>query len=131
MTRLAFEGGWSLELPDSFKRTEREGGLDATDGVRTIHVASISIGPKTAGSRPPPARELHAFRKPARTAYELAGPDDWGWAVIDEDTEDRHLEATREAEGTILTCWVSYPNERDREWALSVWRAAQWSPSDS
>jgi len=36
MTRLAFEGGWSIDVPDEFRQTEREGGLDATDGTRTV-----------------------------------------------------------------------------------------------
>lgn len=105
MTRLAFEGGWSLDVDDR--------------------------APNRLTSQVPPAHEVHDRRKPERAAYELAGPTDWGWAVIDENGDDPHLEGTRENEGTILTCWVSYPNAQDREWALSVWRAAQWSSSET
>ena len=131
MTRLVFEGGWSIDVPDEFRQIEREGGLDATDGTRTVHVSSISVNPrislkpKLPAVAPVPAAELHAKRKPSKTAYELAGPMDWGWAEISDDGGP-HLKGTREADGTILTCWIEYRDPRDREWALGVWRAAQW-----
>jgi hypothetical protein len=131
VTRLAFEGGWSLDLPDEFQRTKREGGLDATDGARTVRLSSLSLKPKRPDVAPPSAIDLHAKRKPAQTAHELTGPLDWGWAEISEDADGPHLKGTREADGTVLTCWISYPDPHDREWALGVWRAAHWERSEA
>jgi hypothetical protein len=132
MTRLAFEGGWSLDLPGTFRRIERVGGLDATDGVRTIHVNSISLTRRSVGAGPPtPAREVHEARRPGQPAYELAGPESWGWALIIADQQGPHLQGTREAAGSVLTCWISYPTSSDQEWALTVWRSAHRSPGDS
>lgn len=127
MTRLAFDGGWSLELPDRFRRIERDGGLDATDGYRTVHLSALSLQPGIALDRSPSAKELHQSRRPTRSAYELAGPIDWGWAVIESDQEGPHLRGTREADGTILTCWITYPDDAQAGWAVDVWRSVQSS----
>ncbi len=88
---------------------------------------AAALEPKLASARPPNGAELHRSRSLTGTAYELAGPSDWGWAVIGSDQDGPHLQGTREADGTILTCWISNANDSDAEWAVDVWRSVQSS----
>lgn len=120
MTRIAFEGGWELNLPDTFVASDRAGGITATDGRKTVHLSSLTIEPPIGGSKGPPANDIHQKRRPESPTYELAGPEDWGWAQLVSDPSGRHLQGTREADATLLTCWISFPDEADRDWAVDA-----------
>lgn len=68
--------------------------------------------------------ELHAaFGRVRPHDHELSGPDTFGYAKVEE-TQGGALEikATRESDGSVLTCVFSLSTRQDIDWALSLWR---------
>ncbi len=124
--RLLLDNGWELQLPSSFARIENaDGSVQAADGARVIYLSALTIRPRDSAPIPP-ASELHRnmTKLTESGAYELGGPICWGHAqFVTKGTNDLELKATREADGTVLTCVISFRDRQDLDWALGVWKA--------
>ena len=125
--RLSLPSGWTLDLPESFQRIENDDSLQADDGRRTIYLSEFLVRDPQTG-KPVPGKRLHETkqRHPGQV-FELADDECLGRAHVHSESKDGrtffHLRATREADGTVLTCVITYVDPADLDWALEIWRS--------
>ena len=122
-------GDWLLDAPDGAAAT-----IDLKDGSHhfdnaTRHVYAVSnvvFGPAGVAAT---AATLHRAMANAAWSYEITGPGGFGWAKsLPFEDGWYFLQTTREADGLVLSCTISFRSDTDREWALAVWRGIRWSP---
>lgn len=102
---------------------QNEDSVQLAGGGRAIYLSEMKISGERSGVGTT-AAELHAaFGRVQPHDHELSGPDAFGFAKVDEASDGSlDIKATRESDGSILTCVFSLSSRKDIDWALSIWR---------
>ena len=134
-------GGWSLKLPGSMSEGYEEGGMEyvASDGERTVRFSSSRV-PKAAGV--PTIEEMRDDPLPPLEGAEHEEPlEPWfrdgissrGVIARITDEEDGHtfwmLASVAHAPGRMGLLSVFFDHDKDREWAVGVWKGITPPPA--
>lgn len=122
-------GYWLFEVPDDASaRVDSDASHHFETGSRYIYAVSNKVGAPS--GKATNAAALHAAMSRSDWSYELnGGRDGYGWAkTLPFEDGWYFLQTTRESDGFVLSCTISFRVETDLEWALKTWREIRWSP---
>ncbi len=114
--RFALWGGWSIEVPRSMQHRNDDGSWSAwgTDWTIDVHIIEATAPTRPAHKVPPIGSDGTALRGRGWTgSAKVLQEQDNGRPVF-------RYAATLSAPGTVMSCWISYVDERKVDFARST-----------
>ena len=119
-------GDWTISIGPEFETIDNGDSWQAYDGSRVVYVSSIAV--LDANGKVTPADSLRAtairsFGTSLGERHSYSQGSLRGEAEVKPESGHWQLKGFMCATGTVATCVVDFPDDRDREWAVSTWRS--------
>jgi len=123
-------GSWTFVIGSEFELIDKSDSVQAAHEDRVVNVSALRV--RT------PARSVSAAELRAAAARQLGSGErvsheassEQGDAEIRPEGDAWSLCGTMCVDGSVVTCLIDYVDDRDRDWAVSVWSSLRCDGAD-
>lgn len=128
--RIRATGDWSVLVPGDFEIIDNGDSVQAHKEGRIVYVGSLMVRDRRGEKIPAetscatlagkmmastPAHQRLSFAEGARRGEAHVGPREGRW----------QLKGVVCAAGTVATCVIDFPHQRDQAWAIATWKSLE------